>query len=113
MPTTESSTRQRLLELWEKCPECHGSLQWMGEHPTGIPQWNLDFNWIPEYAAFARDAMEGYLLKRRMNPMLGYDGIFYKVEIAHVDFVGEIRSFVREDRTDALISAVEAVMEKE
>lgn len=114
---TDTSTRQRLLELWEKCPECKsGHLDW----DSTYEQWRLRDVAVPRYVgicdstafALARDAMVRWLLTKgtvhinQGSPTpegLPTHFVVYSAA-AHYDKVGKTLSA-------ALISAVEAVME--
>ncbi|MEE8607869.1 MAG: hypothetical protein V3S55_09700 [Nitrospiraceae bacterium] len=112
---SDTSTRQRLLELWEKCPECrpvNKYTTWDGPEKG----WFFDQcgSWVGDKLIFAlaRDAMTDLLMMRGFDPKLSYDGdgLCFKVEIARADLVPEIQQFFEISKTDGLISAVEAVI---
>ncbi len=89
MAETETSTRQRLLDLWEKCPECR---------PEGI-------------SAIANEAMTGFL-ENWLEPMGLTLRTWRQDGQSYVNFGGQPQSYKGTNRTLALISAVEAVMEE-
>ncbi len=103
------TTRQRLLELHRRCPECKPELL----RCNSLGFWFLNVTEISESTAFAlaRDAMDTYLAVHHFAPKVSFDGSWFTVEIARRDLLPEIQEFTGEDKTDALISAVEAVME--
>ena len=106
---SDTSTRQRLLELWKKCPECKVKTI------TGVHDY-MEAKHLPKETleALARDAMAEYLVTptRWIEASKHYNNKDHLICVRQEDTpVGENHAVGRgSTRTDALISAVEAVL---
>ena len=107
---TDSSTRQRLLDLWEKCPECRPQLRFGWDDALDLwiiyPSIKIDENVA---FALARDAMVRWLAERKTTPKIVFDDDLWGVVVLMPSM--DMNLIRGPTLTDALISAVEAVMD--
>lgn len=116
MPETDTSTRQRLLDLWEKCPACRpdSDVMWSPMYRC----WSMDgrslkygITLVEDLAfALARDAMMRWLGEAKAHPQIDV-GEHGQLGVRIVASRYGCKSFFLLTLIDALISAVEAVME--
>lgn len=113
LPATDTSTRQRLLNLWEKCPNCRPKgLDWRcGVALEGLNRWELGVHWISTEDSFAlaRDAMVRWLAGKAPGVYVSYEP---NDDVWCVGGYAAGGNTAADTLIDALISAVEAVLEK-
>ena len=108
------STRQRLLELWEKCPECRPNELGCRDYSWGH-QWHISGQWVsvPVAFALARDAMVRWLAERKPHDFVRVQFWTDCWWVSTADLDAPLREWGGTTLTDALISAVEAVLDND